>query len=97
MSDVAFACRDVVAGYGDVEVLHGVTIAVRAGTMSGYSKATIGQAFESAFKEPHWSSRQLKSGARVVTFTGLLPANMRPNCGAANAPRSSTRSETRHG
>jgi branched-chain amino acid transport system ATP-binding protein len=34
MSDVAFACRDVVAGYGDVEVLHGVTIAVRAGTIT---------------------------------------------------------------
>jgi branched-chain amino acid transport system ATP-binding protein len=35
MSDnAAFACRDVVAGYGDVEVLHGVTIAVRAGTIT---------------------------------------------------------------
>jgi branched-chain amino acid transport system ATP-binding protein len=34
MSDIAFACRDVAAGYGDVEVLHGVTIAVRAGTIT---------------------------------------------------------------
>ena len=34
MSDVAFACRDVVAGYGDVEVLHGVTITVGAGTIT---------------------------------------------------------------
>jgi len=34
MSDIAFACHDVVTGYGDVEVLHGVTIAVRAGTIT---------------------------------------------------------------
>jgi branched-chain amino acid transport system ATP-binding protein len=34
MSDVAFACRDVVGGYGDVEVLHGVTITVGAGTIT---------------------------------------------------------------
>jgi hypothetical protein len=57
--------------------------AVRAGTMSGYPQATIGQAFESAFSDPHWSSQQPKGEARVVTFTGRLPANMRPNCGAA--------------
>ncbi len=59
--------------------------AVRAGIMSGYPQATIGQAFESAFSNAHWSSQQPKSGARVVTFTGLLPANMRPACGAAKA------------
>jgi hypothetical protein len=57
--------------------------AVRAGTMSGYPQATIGQAFESAFSDVHWSSQQPKWEARVVTFTGLLPANMRPDCGAA--------------
>jgi len=57
--------------------------AVRAGTMSGYSKATIGHAFESAFRDAHWSSRQLKGGTQMVTFTGILPANMRPECGAA--------------
>jgi branched-chain amino acid transport system ATP-binding protein len=34
MSDVLLECRDVVAGYGDVEVLHGVTIGVRAGTIT---------------------------------------------------------------
>src|SRR6185295_6034562 len=56
---------------------------VRAGTMSGYSQATIGQAFETAFSGPHWSSQQPKGGLRVVTFTGFLPANMRPDCGAA--------------
>jgi branched-chain amino acid transport system ATP-binding protein len=34
MSDIALACRDAVAGYGDVRVLHGVTITVRAGTIT---------------------------------------------------------------
>jgi hypothetical protein len=58
---------------------------VRAGTMSGYSQATIGQAFEAAFSDAHWSSQQPKSGVRVVTFTGLLPAKMRRDCGAAKA------------
>ena len=56
---------------------------VRAGTMSGYSQATIGQAFEAAFSGAHWSSQQPKEGLRVVTFTGFLPPNMRPDCGAA--------------
>lgn len=58
---------------------------VRAGTMSGYPQATIGQAFEAAFSDAHWRSQQPKGGVRVVTFTGLLPANMRPDCGAAKA------------
>src|SRR5258706_6551066 len=38
---------------------------VRAGTMSGYSQATIGQAFETAFSGAHWSSQQPKGGLRV--------------------------------
>jgi hypothetical protein len=59
--------------------------AVRAGTMSGYPQATIGHAFESAFSNVHWSSQQPKGEARVVTFTGTLPADMRPNCGAAKS------------
>jgi hypothetical protein len=59
--------------------------AVRAGTMSGYPQATIGQAFEAAFSDAHWSSQQPKGGARTVTFTGRLPANMRPECGPAKA------------
>ena len=56
---------------------------VRAGTMSGYSQATIGQAFETAFSGAHWSRQQPKGGLRVVTFTGFLPAHMRRDCGAA--------------
>jgi hypothetical protein len=58
--------------------------AVRAGTMSGYTQATIGQAFEAAFSGAHWNSQQPKGGARIVTFTGFLPAKMRQECGAAN-------------
>jgi hypothetical protein len=58
---------------------------VRAGTMSGYPQATIGPAFEAAFSKTHWSSQQSKAGARIVTFTGFLPANMRPDCGAMKA------------
>jgi branched-chain amino acid transport system ATP-binding protein len=34
MSDILFECRDAVAGYGDIEVLHGVSIAVRAGAIT---------------------------------------------------------------
>ncbi len=65
--------------------------AVRAGTMSGYPQATIGKAFESAFSDVQWSSQQPKGEARVVTFTGHLPANMRPGCGAAkSSPDAST-------
>jgi hypothetical protein len=58
---------------------------VRAGMMSGYPQATIGQAFETAFSGAHWSSQQPKGGLRVVTFTGLLPPNMRRECFAAKA------------
>jgi len=58
---------------------------VRAGTITGYPQATIGQAFERAFSDAHWGSQQVKGEARVVTFTGLLPANMRPNCAATKA------------
>jgi hypothetical protein len=56
---------------------------VRAGTMTGYPQATIGQAFEAAFSGAHWSSQQPQGGLRVVTFTGILPPKMRPNCSAA--------------
>jgi hypothetical protein len=56
---------------------------IRASTMSGYPQATIGQAFEAAFQDVHWQSRQPKDGTRVVTFTGLLPANLRQDCPAA--------------
>lgn len=57
--------------------------AIRAGTITGYPSATIGKAFEAAFRDAHWQSQQRKEGARVVTFTGLLPANARSGCGTA--------------
>ena len=47
MSEVSLACGDIVAGYGDVQVLHGVTIAVRAGSITallgnnGVGKTTL--------------------------------------------------------
>ena len=53
--------------------------------MSGYPRATIGNAFEAAFRNGHWHSRQSKEGVRVVTFTGFLPANVRQECGAVKA------------
>ena len=58
--------------------------------MSGYPQATIGHAFESAFRDAHWRSEQPEGGVHVVTFTGLLPATMRPDCGGAKgSPRAS--------
>jgi hypothetical protein len=53
--------------------------------MSGYPQATIGPAFEAAFSNTHWSSQQPEGRGRIVTFTGFLPANMHPDCGAAKA------------
>jgi branched-chain amino acid transport system ATP-binding protein len=65
MSDVLLECRDVVAGYGDVEVLHGVTIAVRAGTITallgsnGAGKTTLMRAIAGVLP--------LRSGALVYS------------------------------
>lgn len=53
--------------------------------MSGYPQATIGQAFEAAFSDVHWRTQQPRDGVHVVTFTGLLPPNMRRDCGVAKA------------
>ncbi len=54
--------------------------AVRASTLSGYSTATIGKAFESAFHDFKWSSSVNSDGVRIVNFTGALPANLRQEC-----------------
>jgi len=79
------------AGHSNLAQSDPYVAIVRAGTMSGYSQATIGQAFETAFSGAHWSSQQPKGGLRVVTFTGFLPPTMRPACVAAKrgAPASS--------
>ena len=69
MSDVLFECRDVVAGYGDVEVLHGVTIAVRAGTITallgnnGAGKTTLMRTIAGTL--PLHSGALVYSGQRV--------------------------------
>ena len=54
--------------------------------MSGYPAATIGTAFESAFRDFQWHSKVTSEGVRVVNFTGLLPANLRQDCVAAKKP-----------
>ena len=60
--------------------------AVRESTMSGYPAATIGKAFETAFRDFQWHSTVNSEGVRVVNFTGLLPANLRQDCVAAKEP-----------
>ena len=57
--------------------------AVRESTMSGYPAATIGKAFETAFRDVQWHSTVTKEGVRVVNFTGQLPANLRQDCVAS--------------
>jgi hypothetical protein len=54
--------------------------AVRESTMSGYPAATIGKAFEKKFRDFQWHSTVTSEGARVVNFTGVLPANLRQDC-----------------
>ena len=60
--------------------------AVRESTMSGYPAATIGKAFETAFRDVQWHSTVTSEGVRVVNFTGLLPANLRQDCAASKTP-----------
>lgn len=50
--------------------------------MSGYPAATIGKAFEAAFRDSKWQSRTA-DGVRIVNFTGTLPDQVRQNCFAA--------------
>jgi branched-chain amino acid transport system ATP-binding protein len=72
MNDTAFACRDVVAGYGDVEVLHGVTIAVRAGTITamlgnnGAGKTTLMRTIAGLL--PLRSGERVYSGRPIDSF-----------------------------
>jgi hypothetical protein len=53
--------------------------AVRESTMSGYPAATIGKAFEAAFRDFKWESRTA-DGAHIVHFTGTLPDRIRRDC-----------------
>jgi hypothetical protein len=54
--------------------------AVRESTMSGYPAATIGKAFETAFRDFQWHSTVSSEGVRVVNFTGHLPATLLQDC-----------------
>jgi hypothetical protein len=56
--------------------------AVRQSTMSGYPAATIGKAFEAAFRDSKWQSRTA-DGVRIVNFTGTLPERVRQDCAGA--------------
>ncbi len=60
--------------------------AVRESTMSGYPAATIGKAFDKAFRDSQWHSTVTSEGVRVVNFTGQLPANLRQECLSAQKP-----------
>jgi branched-chain amino acid transport system ATP-binding protein len=86
MSDVLFECRDVVAGYGDVEVLHGVTIAVHAGTITallgnnGAGKTTLMRAIAGTLPLHSgvliYSERRLENldpAERVAAGIALVP------------------------
>ena len=59
MSGPVVECRDVVSGYGDIQVLHGVTIAVQAGTITallgsnGAGKTTLMRTIAGVL--PAWS------------------------------------------
>ena len=50
--------------------------------MSGYPAATIGKAFEAAFRDSKWQSRTA-DGVRTVNFTGTLPDRVRQDCAGA--------------
>jgi hypothetical protein len=81
------AANDVVKS--DSDKADRYVAAVRESTMSGYPAATIGKAFEAAFRDFKWQSRTA-DGVQIVNFTGTLPDRVRQDCvGAKEAPRSS--------
>lgn len=53
---------------------------VRGSVMSGYPTATIGKAFDTAFRDPHWNSAPNSEGVQVVKFTGTFPADVHRDC-----------------
>ena len=86
MSDITLACRDVVAGYGDVEVLHGVSIEVRAGAIrallgnNGAGKTTLMRtiagvlpARRGALVDAGRSIEKLGAADRVAAGIALVP------------------------
>jgi len=66
VSDFLIECRDIVSGYGDIQVLHGVTIGVRPGSITallgsnGAGKTTLMRTIAGVLL--HWSG--------TLTFAG---------------------------
>jgi branched-chain amino acid transport system ATP-binding protein len=86
MNEISLACRDVAAGYGDVRVLHGVTIAVGAGTITallgnnGAGKTTLMRSIAGVLPLSggtlHYSGRpieKLDAAQRVEAGIALVP------------------------
>jgi branched-chain amino acid transport system ATP-binding protein len=69
VSDFLVECRDIVSGYGDIQVLHGVTIRVRPGSITallgsnGAGKTTLMRTIAGVL--PHWSGTLTFSGKKL--------------------------------
>jgi hypothetical protein len=48
---------------------------VRAGSLPGFDKTTVGKAFEGRFQDAQWSSFQTPNGATIVNFHGTVTAS----------------------
>jgi branched-chain amino acid transport system ATP-binding protein len=86
VTEILLECRDVVSGYGDIQVLHGVTIAVHAGAITallgsnGAGKTTLMRTIAGVL--PVWSGSLTFSGRpfgpldpaeRVAAGLALVP------------------------
>jgi branched-chain amino acid transport system ATP-binding protein len=86
VSDILVDCRDIVSGYGDIQVLHGVTIAVREGSITallgsnGAGKTTLMRTIAGVL--PQWSGELTFSGRPL----GGLDPSERVAAGLALVP-----------
>ncbi|HEY5210197.1 MAG TPA: ABC transporter ATP-binding protein [Stellaceae bacterium] len=86
MSDYLMECRDIVSGYGEIEVLHGLSLGVRPGSITallgsnGAGKSTLMRTIAGLL--PHWrgtigfAGRPLDGttpAARVAAGLALVP------------------------
>jgi branched-chain amino acid transport system ATP-binding protein len=75
VSDFLIECRDIVSGYGDIQVLHGVTIGARPGSITallgsnGAGKTTLMRTIAGVL--PHWSGALTFAGK---SLDGIDPA-----------------------
>jgi hypothetical protein len=49
---------------------------VRAGSLPGFDRATVGKAFENKFQDAQWSSFQTPNGVTIVNFHGSIKAHV---------------------